>query len=78
MADRELVFIYGALRSGTTLLKLVLDMHSDIDNPGEFDFLTDCLSQDASGHWVADREYLLANRIFVDSGLQTKGLPRWP
>lgn len=69
MADRNPVIIYGALRSGTTLLKLLFDMHSDIDNPGEFDFLTDCLRRQDDGEWHVDRDYLKVDRIFVDSGI---------
>ena len=40
-ADRAPVFICGALRSGTTLLRLMLDAHPLLTNPGEMDFLVD-------------------------------------
>jgi hypothetical protein len=44
----SLVFIAGSLRSGSTLLRLMLDRHSRISNPkpGEFDFLFDAFGSD--------------------------------
>lgn len=41
-----LVFVAGPLRSGSTLLTLMLDRHSSIKNPGEFDFLFDAFGVD--------------------------------
>jgi hypothetical protein len=41
-----LVFVAGPLRSGSTLLTLMLDRHSSIKNPGEFDFLFDGFGDD--------------------------------
>ena len=38
-AERDLVFICGALRSGTTLLRLMINDHPGLSNPGEMDFL---------------------------------------
>ena len=32
------VIVFGALRSGTTLLRLMLNAHPDLNNPGEVDF----------------------------------------
>ena len=37
----EIVFICGALRSGTTLLRLMIDHHEALSNPAEMDFLFD-------------------------------------
>ena len=31
----KLIFVFGALRSGTTVFKLMLNSHVDISNPGE-------------------------------------------
>lgn len=69
------VFIYGALRSGTTLLRLILDSHPDIDNPGEADFLFDHIAPDAThaSGWRYDREGLAADRIFRTKAI---GLPQ--
>ena len=38
-SDEDLVFICGALRSGTTLLRLMVNAHPALSNPGEMDFL---------------------------------------
>jgi hypothetical protein len=40
-------FIIGVGRSGTTLLRMMLDAHPDLAIPGETHFLTNFLSQDA-------------------------------
>ena len=42
----DVVFVYGALRSGTTAFRLMLDAHPLTVNPGEFDFLFDYLHAD--------------------------------
>ncbi|MCL6730121.1 sulfotransferase family protein [Sphingomonas hankyongi] len=42
MVDRP-VFLVGAERSGTTMLRLMLDSHPDIAFQGEFNFLVDCV-----------------------------------
>jgi len=41
-----ILFIAGSLRSGSTLMSLMLDRHSSIGNPGEFDFLFDAFGPD--------------------------------
>ena len=66
----ELVFICGALRSGTSLLHLVLDAHPDISNPGEFDFLFDGLT-DLDEEPCVERyiDFLKKNRIFQSKNL---------
>ena len=67
----DIVFVFGALRSGTTVFRLMLDAHPDIANPGEMDFLFDALVEDAAqpGGWRYDRDRLLNDRIFRASGL---------
>lgn len=52
--------VYGALRSGTTLLRLMLDGHPQICCPGEMDFLIDHLRPD--GRY--DMDALKADRIY--------------
>ena len=37
----SLTFVCGALRSGTTVFRLMLNSHPKIDNPAECDFLFD-------------------------------------
>jgi hypothetical protein len=65
------VFVFGALRSGTTVFRLMLNAHEQVHNPGEVDFLFDFLVPDAvhpTGRRY-DREALRLNRIFGAHGL---------
>lgn len=67
----DVVFVYGALRSGTTVFRLMLDAHSRIANPGEMDFLFDFLSP-SSTHptgWRYDLDALTLSRIFQSKAL---------
>lgn len=65
-----LVFIYGALRSGTTLLELMLDENQDINCPGETDFIFDYLkNHQTPGKWTYDVEGLRLDRIFQSFNL---------
>lgn len=64
--------VYGALRSGTTLLRLMLDGHPRINCPGEMDFVIDHLR--ANGGYdhdalVADRIYRAHEALFPDAPL---------
>ena len=65
------LFVCGALRSGTTLFRLMLDAHRDIANPGEMDFLFDHLRKDSSHPtgWRYDLQALRNDRIFRASCL---------
>ena len=63
--DFSRVFVlYGALRSGTTLFRLLLDHHPEMTCPGERDFMLDYLDGDRF-----DRDALARDRIFQASGL---------
>lgn len=60
-----MVFLCGSLRSGTSLIGLMLDQHPKINNPGELDFLFDQITQD--GHLPDIEKYqnwLSTDRIF--------------
>jgi hypothetical protein len=59
--------MFGSLRSGTTMLRLMLDAHPDLVCPGEADFLVDFLVKDPQGQWRYDIEGLARNRIFQSS-----------
>lgn len=60
------VFVFGALRSGTTLFRLLLNSHPHIHNPGEVDFLFDFIAPDATHPtgWRFDLDALQQNRVF--------------
>lgn len=60
------VFVYGALRSGTTVFRLILQAHPGLANPGEVDFLFDHLHSDPSSKdgWRYDIAALRKDRIF--------------
>lgn len=69
--DTDIVFVFGALRSGTTVFRLMLNAHPDVTNPGEADFLFDHISVDPDHPtgWRYDRISLGEDRIFRDRGL---------
>lgn len=60
--------VYGALRSGSTMLRLMLDGHSRLSCDGEHDFLFDYLHRTGHG-WTCDLENLRHDRIFNDRGI---------
>ena len=65
------IFLVGAERSGTTLLRLMLDHHPQIAFNYEFEYAVDQMGAD--GHWPdlsSYHEYLSYHRIFKDSGFQ--------
>lgn len=64
------LFVFGALRSGTTLLRLMLRHHSLIQSPGEADFLFDHIELRADGGWQYDIDALQRDRIFWAKDLQ--------
>lgn len=68
MTQKNVVFVYGALRSGTTVVRLMLDSHPQIANPGEMDFLFDYLHETPDG-WSYDKEAMQLDRIFIKSNL---------
>ncbi|WP_081536380.1 sulfotransferase [Rhodovulum sp. P5] len=59
------VAVYGALRSGTTLLRLMLDGHPALSCPGETDFLFDHVVFDGARPGY-DAEALENDRIYRD------------
>ena len=65
---KNLLFVCGALRSGTTLLHLLMDNHSEISNKGEFDFLVDRI-KDSPPSANEYYTYLENHRIFLSHNL---------
>src|SRR3954447_14559523 len=65
---RSPIFLVGSVRSGTTLLRLMLDHHPEVAFLHEFGYAVDLLKGDA---WPAAHEFhrfLVADRIFQASG----------
>lgn len=68
VAESGVAIVYGALRAGTTMLRLMLDGHPRLSCIGETDYLVDHLIP-APGGWKLDRSALEESRIFRASGL---------
>ena len=62
------IVVFGPLRGGTTLIRLMLDEHPSLSVPGESDYLVDYIHATKDG-WHYDIDRLTASRIFRDSGL---------
>ena len=69
------LFVFGALRSGTTLLRLMLKNHSKIRSPGEADYLFDHLHPASEG-WQLDKGALAEDWIFQEAGIGSPGQVR--
>lgn len=67
----KLVFVCGALRSGTSMSHLMLNAHPEIRNPGEFDFFFDLHArvgrEPSAGEFA---ESLQQDRIFLSKNLK--------
>lgn len=66
---QEPAFIVGAVRSGTTLLRLMLDHHPELAFHFEFEFAVDQVSADGTFPDIAAyHDYLSQHRVFQLSG----------
>ena len=63
------VIVYGALRSGSTMLRLMLNEHSQLSCTGEHDYLFDYLRWDGQ-RWRYDLDALAVDRIFLSQELE--------
>ena len=64
------VFLVGSERSGTTMLRLMLDSHPAVSFAAEFEFLVDQMGPDGRRPDLdAYHRYLSTSRIFESSGL---------
>ena len=63
------IVCYAALRSGSTMLRIMLDAHPGLSCLGETDFLFDHVQRGPDGVWRYDREAMAASRIFRASSL---------
>lgn len=62
--------VFGALRSGTTLFRIMLNAHPQLGNPGEADFLFDFIHPDPTHPtgWRYDIEAMQGHRIYQRYG----------
>ena len=60
---QPLIFLYGTLRSGSTVFRLMLDAHKGIGCSGEVDFIFDYLSKQ-QGSWVYDIDGVTRDWIY--------------
>ena len=66
MLQQQPTFIVGAVRSGTTLLRLMLDHHPQLAFHFEFEFAVDQIAADGTFPAVADyHDYLSQHRVFL-------------
>lgn len=66
------VFLIGPVRSGSTFLRLMLDSHPDMSNPGECDFLFDLIDENGIPPDMENYyKWLFLNRIFQAKNLKT-------
>jgi sulfotransferase family protein len=64
-------FLFGALRSGTTVFRLMLRSHEQINAPGETDFVFDFLARNPkTGGWTCDLDNLRLDRRFQSQNLR--------
>ena len=67
---KEIVFIVAPVRSGSTFLRLMLNSHPNITNPGECDFLFDLVSDDGEYPNInVYQDWLSLNRIYKAKNL---------
>ena len=64
------IFLVAPVRSGSTFLRLMLDSHPKMTNPGECDFFFDLVSDDGKYPEINKyHEWLSSNRIFLAKNL---------
>jgi hypothetical protein len=70
MTETHPVFVVGAVRTGSTMLRLMLDSHPQISNAGEFDFLIDRVGSNGELPDIRQyRRWLSTHRGFLLTGL---------
>jgi hypothetical protein len=65
----EPIFLVGSMRSGTSMLRLMLDNHPELAFFHEFPFAVEMLGEDGWPDMDEYYRYLEVHRIFQDSGL---------
>jgi LPS sulfotransferase NodH len=65
------VFLVGSVRTGSTLLRLMLDSHPHITNPGECDFLFELVDDNGRFPDILEyRRWLSTDRIFLEKQIR--------
>lgn len=73
------IFLVGAERSGTTLLRLMLDSHPEISFAEEFEYAVEPIGDDGSFPPLAEyKRYLETNRMFSTSGFEPDASKPYP
>lgn len=68
------IFLVGAERSGTTMLRLMLDHHPELSWINEFEYTVDLVSPAGAPPGLgAYREWLSTHRIYLASGFEVQG-----
>lgn len=63
------IVVYGPLRGGTTMIRLMLNSHPALSAPGETDYLFDHIYREGDS-WKYDISDLAAGRIYQDSHIR--------
>ncbi|MFN9176142.1 MAG: sulfotransferase family protein [Synechocystis sp.] len=64
------VFLVGAHRSGTTLLRLMIDSHPQIHFPGESEFITQLMNDNCEPPPIQEyHDFLQFDRVFLERNL---------
>lgn len=65
----DLVLLYGSVRAGTTMSRLILGAHEALNDIGENRYLLEHLKRAPGGGWTYDRAGLTADRVLRKRGL---------
>ena len=69
--DTDPIFLVGAERSGSTMLRIMLDHHPEIAFFSEFEFAVERVSESGDFPEIGSyRRWLQSDRIYLDSGSQ--------
>jgi len=76
--DAKTLFLVGAFRSGTTMLRLMLKHHPEIIGGEEFEYAFKFMDGNAFPDIASAKKQLAHDRMFQDSGLTIDSSPDYP